>query len=234
GNTGLYLLTARSTSRATKAESLLASERTRTKQRGFLDAPDNLVAVGTPGPHDPAFQAPLLERRGDRLGLLYVRLGVADEDENARFAHLDWRDHGGLSRLVNLSANPVDSHDRGEDPSGSVVVAVPRDEALDALLEGRGRVKPGRLLQRLDIGISLLDIARLRREQLDLGLLPKRALDYGDKVEQRDRAVIADIVDAIGRRGGRRVGGLGPPFGIRGGDGVQRAYHPFDRIVDIR
>src|SRR4029077_7836979 len=80
GNTGLYLLTARSTSCATKAESLLASERTRTKQRGFLDAPDNLVAVGTPGPHDPAFQAPLLERRGDRLGLLYVRLGVADED----------------------------------------------------------------------------------------------------------------------------------------------------------
>ena len=74
GKYGLFLLTARSTSRATKAESLLASERTRTKQRGFLDAPDNLVAVGTPGPHDPAFQAPLLERRGDRLGLLYVRL----------------------------------------------------------------------------------------------------------------------------------------------------------------
>ena len=78
--------------------------------------------------------------------------------------------------------------------------------------------KPVACFQRLDIGIGLLDVARLLRQELDLGLAPKRLLDRGDVVEQGDGAVIADIVEPVGRRRGGGVGRFGVPVGIGGRD----------------
>ena len=64
---GFCLLTARSTSRATKSEPFDAFDSTRHERLGALDAPDDLVAVGAPRLHvarrDPAFEPALLEAR---------------------------------------------------------------------------------------------------------------------------------------------------------------------------
>src|ERR1700675_1066488 len=81
--------------------------------------------------------------------------------------------------------------------SHPVVVAIPGDEALNPNVERSSRLKSGRLLQRLHVGISLRHVAGLRRQELDLGLPAEGPLDRGDIVEQGDRAVIADIVDAV-------------------------------------
>ncbi len=85
---GFRLLTARSTSRATKGDSLLALERARMKQRDLSNSPDDLVAVRAPGPHvagrDPALEAALLQRSDDLLRSLLVGFGVADEGREVR------------------------------------------------------------------------------------------------------------------------------------------------------
>ena len=74
----------------------------------------------------------------------------------------------------------------GKAESDPVKLAVPGDEALHADLDrGRG-LEADSLLQRLDIGVGLRDIAGLRRQHLELRLAAKRVLDHRDIVEQSD------------------------------------------------
>src|SRR6185503_5813751 len=72
---------------------------------------------------------------------------------------------------------------RGSDP---VKLAIPGDEALHTGLDlGRG-LEAYSLLQRIDIGVGLRDVARLRRKHLELRLAAERVLDHRDIVEQSD------------------------------------------------
>ena len=71
-------------------------------------------------------------------------------------------------------------------PSDPVKLAVPGDEALHADLDrGRG-LEADSLLQRIDIGVGLRDVAGLRRKHLELCLAAERVLDHRDIVEQSD------------------------------------------------
>ena len=86
---GFFLLTARSTSRATKAESLEAFDSTRHEASRALDAPDDLVAVRAPGLSRRAgaiqhFKPLWLRATRRCLAPFLVSLGVADEGREER------------------------------------------------------------------------------------------------------------------------------------------------------
>ena len=80
----------------------------------------------------------------------------------------------------------------------SVVLAVPGDEAGDALGDRRLRRVAVVALERRDVGPGLLHIAGLHRRVLDHGLAADGLLQCSDEVGERLGPVVADVVEAVG------------------------------------
>ena len=53
-------------------------------------------------------------------------------------------------------------------------------------------------------------------------------------MHQLHRVVVADVVDAVRRRAGGRVGAVRIPVGVGRGDVIAGADHPFHDVVDVR
>src|SRR5262249_60868478 len=81
----------------------------------------------------------------------------------------------------------------------TVVFPEPRHEARDPLVDRDARQEAEVARRRLDIGIGLRHVARLQRRELDAGLAVARPLDHLDEAHERLAAVIAEIVEAVGR-----------------------------------
>src|SRR5205085_8386317 len=86
-----------------------------------------------------------------------------------------------------------------------VVLAIPRDKARQADRDRRARLEAEIAPRRSDIGIGRRNVAELHRQHLSDGLPAERPFERGDKVEQRFRMVVAQVVEPmLSGRGGRR------------------------------
>src|SRR5215208_3241861 len=82
----------------------------------------------------------------------------------------------------------------------------PVDEPADAISDRGRRLEIDLAHQVLDIGIGCRDIARLHRQELALGLGADGLFKQADNLEQLDRTVVPDVVDAPGGRARSRIG----------------------------
>ena len=109
----------------------------------------------------------------------------------------------------------------------------PGDGAGDAVLQRGAGAEAGCPGQGRGVGIGAVDVPCLHRKELLAGLAPCRLLDARDVVHQPCGGRVADVVDAVGRRGGGRVGRPGVPPGIALRDDVRDAHYPLDDVVDV-
>src|ERR1700730_8920499 len=86
---------------------------------------------------------------------------------------------------------------------------VPGDEAGQALVDRRGRRETQVALGLGDVGVSRWHVAGLQRRELDDRLAPQRLLEHRDEALELLAAMVADVVEAVGRlvaaRGGRPI-----------------------------
>src|SRR6476659_7892882 len=80
----------------------------------------------------------------------------------------------------------------------------PLDETADAIGNRGRRLEIDLARQVVDIGVGRQDVSRLHRQELALGLDADSVFKQTDDLEQFDRIVVADVVDAPG--GGARSG----------------------------
>ena len=115
----------------------------------------------------------------------------------------------------------------------AVIVAVPGDEARDALGDRRRRLEADVAHEIVHVGEGGRNVAGLYRREFADRLLAERLLEQGDHVEQLDRIVVADIVDAPRRRTRGRIGSIARPIGIGRGRFVDEPHHRLHDVVDI-
>lgn len=114
-----------------------------------------------------------------------------------------------------------------------IITAVPVHKSAHADVQRRTRLEAKVLNQIFNVGIGGQNVAWLHRGQLFLGGSSHELLEYLNEPDDRDRVMIADIVEAIWRgtlsgyrsvfwRNGTRVGRFAP-----------YANHPFDDVIEV-
>src|SRR5438270_12117958 len=113
------------------------------------------------------------------------------------------------------------------------VVFVPRYKSRNPLADRDRRMEADRLLQLTDVRARGDDVARLHRQQIELRFLAQRVFERGDVVEEKHRAVVADVEDSIRRVAAGGIGIVAAPVRIGFGALVEYADHAFDDVVDV-
>ncbi|MEY3459804.1 MAG: hypothetical protein RL215_2961 [Planctomycetota bacterium] len=109
--------------------------------------------------------------------------------------------------------------------------AIPVDELRDADFEWRGGAEANFALQVIDIGPGGFDIPGLHGKESFFGGLTECVFEDFDEAEQFDGAIISNVVDAEGCRGGAARGVW--CIGAWCGDVVAGADHAFDDVIDV-
>src|SRR5690242_10589895 len=106
--------------------------------------------------------------------------------------------------------------------SDAMELAVPGDETRQSHIDRRTRRKAEVALALGDVGISRRHVARRHRRELDRRLPPEHGLEKADEAPELLAAVIAEIVEAIGRR-----------LAVVRRRPVEAAEHARDDVVDV-
>ena len=97
-----------------------------------------------------------------------------------------------------------------------IIAAIPLDEARQCPSSiGVAGLKPTSATSCVDVGISRGTSPGCSGQEVLLGLAAQRLLDAADEVHQLDGVVVADVVEPVGRRRGRRIGIVAAPFRVR-------------------
>src|SRR5690606_21485166 len=99
-----------------------------------------------------------------------------------------------LFRVCMLRISRIAASGCGAIRRGLVVVQVPGDKAVYPLLQGGAWGEANSTLQIVHIGAGGEHVPRLHGQQLPGGGLAHGGLDCGDKIGQRHRAIVANIV----------------------------------------
>src|SRR4051812_50205003 len=106
-----------------------------------------------------------------------------------------------------------------------MIVAIPADEAGHAFVDRSGRLEAQIALDGADVGVGVADVPGLHREEPLLRLATAGLLDQLDHPAQLLGAVIAYIVEAVGRAAA--AGFLLP---LVPGRGVGAAHNPPKKV----
>src|SRR5687768_1771384 len=87
---------------------------------------------------------------------------------------------------------------KAEPRSADTVIAFePTHEGRDAFMNAGRWLIAKVAMDRLDVGVSLRDVARLHRQHLPIGAPPTLALEQIDHVHQMLGAMVADVVERV-------------------------------------
>ena len=121
----------------------------------------------------------------------------------------------------------LDSH------STAVVAAIPVYETTDANLDGCCRLVVKLFDEIANVGVGVRYIAGLERQEFLDRRLAQSLFQRGDVIHEFHRLVVADVVNAPGRRAGAGIGDGAVPVGVGRRRPVENADYALDDVVDI-
>src|SRR5437763_5434257 len=115
----------------------------------------------------------------------------------------------------------------------SVVFAEPLDELSDPHFDRRRGPVPHVPDEVIDVGVGLVHVAGLQRQEVLHRLAPEAVLDDLDVAQQLHRLTVADVVEPKRRRARGRVGSLAVPARIRLRDALRGPHYSLGDVIDI-
>src|ERR1035438_5200256 len=123
---------------------------------------------------------------------------------------------------------------RSSRDSCSIVGAIPVDETAKAGLDGSIGLEADITGEVGDICGGGNDVTGLDGQHAFHRLLAQTLLDHLDKTEEFDGRMVANVIEAVGRGAGGRVGSLASPLRIGDCGPGHCAHHAFNDVVDVR